>query len=141
MKYSDVGSQCKVQKNRNLICKQNAVTYLSFKLLWPKLQVHNPPRWQKSIQSLRKIHWKIAEKNSGQTGRDGRTDRQTDRQTDRVIPVYPPQLVGGGYKNHVTCLKAKRFCATRRTQHFWKHIKCFKRGFFQSGHFSSCFHS
>ena len=24
-------------------------------------------------------------------------DRQTDGQTDRVIPVYPPQLVGGGY--------------------------------------------
>ena len=85
-------------KNRNLICKKNAVTYLSFKWSWPKLQVHNPPWWQRSIQSLRKIHWKIAEKNSRQKGTDGRTDGQTDRQTG-WFQYTPPQLVGGGYKN------------------------------------------
>ena len=44
------------------------------------------------MQSLRKIHWKIAEKNSGQTRTDGRTDR--------VIPVYPPSTSWRGvYKN------------------------------------------
>ena len=92
-------------KYKNLICRKNAVTHLFFKWSWPKLQVHNPPWWQRSIQSLRKIHWKIAEKNSGQTRTDGQTDRRTDRQTDRQTGWFqytPPQLVGGGYNKSFT---------------------------------------
>ena len=64
------------------------------------VQVHNAIWWQRSIQSLRKIHWTIAEKNSGQNRTDGRTDRQTDGRTDRQTGWFqytpPLQLVGGG---------------------------------------------
>ena len=30
------------------------------------------------------------------------TDRRTVRLTDKVIPIYPPKLVCGGYKNNET---------------------------------------
>ena len=110
------------QKNRNLICKKNAVTYLSFKWSWPKLQVHNPPWWQRSIQSLRKIHWNKAEKNSGQTRTDRRTDGRTDRQGDSSIP--PPQLVGGGYNECLSTHQNQSDVLVSRYFHEMLKLKC-----------------
>ena len=68
-------------KNRNLICKKNLFI---FQMIMTKITGAQCHMMTISIQSLRKIHWKIVEKNSGQNRTDGQTDGQTDN--GEVIP-------------------------------------------------------
>ena len=79
MKYSDVGSQCKVHK----------IDLFILQMIMTKVTGVQSPMMTKKYTKVEKGSLKDSREKL-RTKVDRRTDRQTDGQTDRVIPVYPP---------------------------------------------------
>ena len=105
MKYSDVGSQCKVQIIKTSNVKKKCCNLFILQMIMTKITGAQSPIMTKKYtkfekDSLKDSREKLRTNPDRQTDRqtDGRTDGQTDGQTG-WFQYTPPQLVGGGYKN------------------------------------------